>query len=271
MFAFYTLRNRKLWLYFCNLFYLLLEHRHNLLTGPQIFSNKNIIPTMVLPQVTLFIISLAPHSAQLTVKLGRISFYLDEKARTLRYFKESYESSHHRRVIENKLDGKSYRAWFEDPNLVHFIQKDYFSCSTKEGFQFLDDVRFLESYRGSLWKLCQSVVHLKALLSRCPILNHQKMIFHWFGLIITILGKLNMSVRLNFQAKKRLKKWILVFASLGELLKGSSMFTKIRKMRFIFIVSRPRHRKLSTTWQTSSRNLVRNIFVKCLHGAGIVF
>ena len=100
--------------------------------------------------ITLFIISLAPHSAQLTVKLGRISFYLDEKARTLRYFKESYESSHHRRVIENKLDGKSYRAWFEDPNLVHFIQKDYLSCSTKEGFQFLYDVRFLESYRGSL-------------------------------------------------------------------------------------------------------------------------
>ena len=60
----------------------------------------------------------------------------------MRYFKESYESSHHRRVIENKLDGKSYRAWFEDPNLVHFIQKDYFSCSTKEGFQiFPDDAR----------------------------------------------------------------------------------------------------------------------------------
>ena len=69
------------------------------------------------------------------VNTNRGGVFLDEKARTLRYFKESYESSHHRRVIENKLDGKSYRAWFEDPNLVHFIQKDYFTCSTKESFQ----------------------------------------------------------------------------------------------------------------------------------------
>ena len=234
MFAFYTLRNRKLWFYFCNLFYLLLEHRHNLLTGPQIFSNKNIIRTMVLPQVTLFIISLAPHSAQLTVKLGRISFYLDEKARTLRYFKESYESSHHRRVIENKLDGKSYRAWFEDPNLVHFIQKDYLSCSTKEGFQFLYDVRFLESYRGSLWKLCQSVVHLKALLSRCPILNHQKMIFHWFGMIITILGKLNMSVRLNFQAKTTTKEMNFSFCLTWRALEGIQYVYKNTKNEVYF-------------------------------------
>ena len=43
-----------------------------------------------------------------------------------------------RRVIENKLNGKSVRAWFEDPNLVHFIQKDYFSCTTQfKGFKMM--------------------------------------------------------------------------------------------------------------------------------------
>ena len=153
MFAFYTLRNRKEWFYFFKLFYLLLEHRHNLLTGRQIFSNRNIIHIMVLLPVWFFQRLFGATKCTGSDERGRISLNLDEKARTLRYFKESYESSHHRRVIENKLDGKSYRAWFEDPSLVHFIQKDYFSCHTKEGFQMFSRFRTLEQFEKKPQKM----------------------------------------------------------------------------------------------------------------------
>ena len=56
---------------------------------------------------------------------------------------------------------------------------------------------------GILSKLYPSVANLnKAQLSPCPILSHLRMIFHWFGMITIILGKRNISVRLNFQYKK---------------------------------------------------------------------
>ena len=215
MFAFYTLRNWKEWFYFFKLFYLLLEHRHNLLTGRQIFSNRSIIHIMVLPPVWFFQRLFGATKCTGYDKRGWISLSLDEKARTLRYFKESYESSHHRRVIENKLDGKSYRAWFEDPNLVHFIQKDYFSCSTKDGFEIFSRCRTLVLlaklfrpnedgilFEGILSKFYPSVTNFKSQLSLCPILSHLKMIFHWFGMITTILGKQIISVRLTCNTKK---------------------------------------------------------------------
>jgi len=85
-----------------------------------------------------------------------------------------------RRVIENKLNGKSVRAWFEDPNLVHFIQKDYFSCTT------------------------QPLSDFKSSHNDIPLVWYEQ--HH--------LGKIEH----------------LIFASLGELLKESTMFTKIRKL-----------------------------------------
>jgi len=55
---------------------------------------------------------------------------------------------------------------------------------------------------GILSKLYGSVANFKAQLSPCPILSHLRMIFHWFGMITTILEKQNISVRLNFNYKK---------------------------------------------------------------------
>ena len=55
---------------------------------------------------------------------------------------------------------------------------------------------------GILSKLYPSVANFKAQLSPWPILSHLRMIFRWFGLITTILGKQNISVRLTWNTKK---------------------------------------------------------------------
>jgi len=58
------------------------------------------------------------------------------------------------------------------------------------------------------------------MLSRCPISNHQKMIFHWFGMITIIWGKLSISVRLIFQAKKTTKEMNFSFCLTWRALEG---------------------------------------------------
>ena len=156
MFAFYTLRNWIDDFTFSNYFICLWNTNTTCKLGDRYFQTEILFIPWPCHRLSPFTGRLSPPSV----------LFLDEKAKTLRYFKESYESSHHRtglheplgtlyefslltciglidrymdpcrrRVIENKLNGKSVRAWFEDPNLVHFIQKDYFSCTTQfKGF-----------------------------------------------------------------------------------------------------------------------------------------